>query len=438
MKRKGLIFEQLCTYQTLVAAFARVRRGKCFRKDVLAFEANLHENLSLIRDELEHETFQFGAYHYFMIYDPKKRRIAAASVRERVVHHAIIALCGERLERALIDRSYACRVGKGQWAAVAEAKKLARQSSWCLKIDIKSFFDTIDHKILFRLLTSKFKDHALLSLFRQLISSYETEPGKGLPIGNLTSQYFANLYLDPLDRMIDNFCFGNETVAHLRYMDDLLIFGSREALRCLGTKLPAFLSEILKLIIKEKGGLHPISRGVDFLGTRIFPWTVRLARTSKKRFAGKLRHYTALYRAGHLTDANYQNRLTQLFAFVNHCDSRGFRRKMVSENGQRELSSHTRRLLEQQQQRRLCDMLPFRVSEQQLQQQHQPKQQQRLLGLPVGVPPCSSRMQEPYLNRSFSGSWGYPRQIDTVPEAGLVGYCYQTPRSGFLYTLRRC
>ena len=418
MKRLGNIFDLVIDRENLAAAFNRVCRGKRRRGDVRTYAANLEENLNTLHRELAAGTFRFGDYNFFKIHDPKERTIAAAPVKERIVHHALIAVIGGRLERSLIDKSYACRKGKGQWAAVAEARRLAAKHEWCLKLDIHHFFDSIDHEILLGLLARKIKDRRVMVLLRQLVESYETEPGKGVPIGNLTSQYFANLYLDGLDRWIgdgnrrqsnaveNSECSRKRSIAIecIRYMDDLLVFGDREELRRIMREIPEFLRENLKLELKAKGGLHRTARGVEFLGTRVFPRRVALARRSKVRFRRKVALLDGMLAEGRMSETRYQTRMTQLFAFVRNCDTEAFRRKVISEGAQGELSPRARRVLEQQQQRGLCRRLPQRVSEQQLQQQqHEPEQQQQQLGLPRVLFPRSSRAEnENRLNRSPS------------------------------------
>ena len=257
-----------------------------------------------------------------------------------------------------------------------------------------------------------------MSILRQLIESYETEPGKGLPIGNLTSQYFANLYLDGLDRFLskpgDDVREQTNAVDSIRYMDDVLVFGSHEALRRIMRAVPTFLQEALKLQLKAKGGLHRTTRGVEFLGTRVFPRHVGLSRRSKIRFRRKVALLDGMLAAGRMSERRYQIRMTQLFAFVRNCDTEELRRRVISEGAQGELSPRARRVLEQQQQRGLCRRLPQRVSEQQL-QQHEPEQQQQQLGLSRLLFPRSSRAEnENRLNRSPSRIAGFGGQTQNM------------------------
>ena len=237
--------------------------------------------------------------------------------RERVIHHAVINVCGWRLENALIDDSYACRKGKGQLKAVERAEDFARQTPWCLKLDIKSYFDSIDQGILLEILRRKIKDGRMLALFEALLGSYSTKPGKGIPIGNLTSQYFANLYLDAFDRWA-----GERTGRkYVRYMDDMLVFGQRDDLRCLKADSARFLADRLRLTIKGGGSLQPVGHGVEFLGYRVFPGFRLLNHRSKIRYLRKSRLLDRLLAEGRCTEAHYQVRMTALTAFIKHADT---------------------------------------------------------------------------------------------------------------------
>lgn len=305
------MFDTLCSYPVLTEAFRLVKKGKSRSEALRLFSLNLHENLMQLRSELLENRFSFGAYRLFQVYEPKRRVIAVAPLRDRIVHHAIILVCGSRLERALVDRCYACRVGKGQWKAVEMACKLARRSEWSLKLDISKYFHSIDHAILGDMLWRKLGDRRLLLLLEALIASYAVSPGKGLPIGNLTSQYFANLYLDPLDRLLDN----APEVSHVRYMDDLVVFGTHAALLKLTGSLPSFLREHLALDLKICGGLHRTARGVNFLGGRIYPGRAVATRTSRIRSRRKETLCLRLFQEGRIDEAKLQERLRAIYAW---------------------------------------------------------------------------------------------------------------------------
>ena len=326
MKRLGDIYGRLCSYANLEAAFGQVQKGKRGRPDIQEWRSHLEQHLNRLLDDLLHEDFRFGNYTVFQVFDPKPRTIYAADVRERVIHHAVINVCGERLEAALIDDSYACRRGKGQWKAVERAQEFARRHEWCLKLDIKSYFDSIDQQILLKLLARKIKDAQLLRLIECLLASYATAPGKGLPIGNLTSQYFANLYLAPFDRWASEIPHRG----YVRYMDDMLLFGERTELREVLRNAHDFLGEHLQLTIKHGGSIQPVANGVDFLGLRIFPRFRLLNQRSKRRFRLRMRDLDERFARGDCSEAEYQKKATALTAFVKHADTCHFRARVCS------------------------------------------------------------------------------------------------------------
>jgi retron-type reverse transcriptase len=260
------------------------RRGKSLSVSALDFRTRLESELKDIRGELLAGTFRFGAYRKFTILDPKKRVICAAPFRERVVHHAMVRVIGPELERFQIHHSYACRVGKGTKRAVLQAFSWARSTPWYLKLDVRKYYDSIDHERLFKMLCGRFKDRRLLDLLAGLIDSYSTALGKGLPIGNLTSQYFANHYLGLFDHHAEA---RGTSHRYLRYMDDMLFFvpdvdASSLALR----EAEKFLSGNLSLELKPPV-TGSTADGIPFLGFLVYPDRIRLLAANKRRFRRK-------------------------------------------------------------------------------------------------------------------------------------------------------
>ena len=323
MRRLGGFYDEIHDFGNLLDAFAKVQRGKRSRPDIAEFRERLDENLLGLSAQLQQGDYDFGHYHSFQVFDPKERTIHAAPVRERVIHHAVINRCGEWLEKGLIDDSYACRRGKGQHAALRRAQEFARRHEWCLKLDIKSYFDSIDQRLLLMKLNRRIKDTRAMDLFVALLDSYSTAPGKGLPIGNLTSQYFANLYLDAFDRWAG----AHASRSYLRYMDDMLVFGDREDLRDLQKDAVAWAQENLLLTIKHGGDLLRVSRGVDFLGFQLRGSHLRLNRRSRHRFLFKLKELRTALADGAITETRYQQRVTALCAFVQQGDTYHLRLK---------------------------------------------------------------------------------------------------------------
>jgi RNA-directed DNA polymerase len=376
MKRRGQLMAAIADPENLREAFLKAVRGKRGKTDCRAFQERLDENLTLLREELLAGSVRVGDYHLFQIFDPKERTICAASFRQRVLHHAVMAVCEPALERAAVFDSYACRKGKGRLAAVERASGYARRHDWFLKMDVRKYFATIDHRVLERLLERRYKDPAVLGLFGKIIRSYDTAPGRGLPIGNLTSQHFANYYLAPLDRFIKE-RLGRG--AYVRYMDDFVVWGGcREELKAVRDRVREFLAVELKLELKAEPPLNRTALGMDFLGYRLFPRVVWLARRSKLRFARKLRGYERAFLEGWWCEAELQQRTTALLAFVMGAESRGFRRHVLERFGVAAIGLEPRdprRQLEQQRQE-----LP--VSEPQQQQPVQQEQQHWVPGCP--------------------------------------------------------
>ncbi len=266
-------------------------------------------------------------------------------------------------------------------ALLSRAAAHARRHAWFLKLDIRKYFDSIDHRIMRALLERKFKDRAVLDLFARILASYQTAPGRGLPIGNLTSQHFANHYLAPVDRMITERLGAG---AYVRYMDDFVVWGdSRAQLREVWREVERFAAAELGLTLKPNVALNRTSHGMDFLGCRVFPHQLRFARRSRLRFQRKFRAYERERTEGRWTELQLQQRVQALVAFTLPCRSRGFRRHVVRRYGVAANGLEPRdprRQLEQQ-----WPELPVGSAQQQRPDEHQ--QQHRV---PCGAGPSST------------------------------------------------
>ena len=381
MKRKSGLMELIADADNLRLAFWKAAKGKATKRDCREFRGALDRELDALRRGLLSGELKIGDYHYFKVHDPKERLICAASFRERVLHHAMINICEPVLERAAIHDSYACRKGKGSLMAVARARSAARSQGWFLKMDMRKYFDSIDHATLRAQLARKFKESALLMLFDRILGSYQCLPGRGLPIGNLTSQHMANFYLSPLDRHI------KETLKcrnYVRYMDDMVVWGQTGGeLQAVLESVQQFARSDLQLELKSGTALNRTCFGMDFLGYRIFPDSVRLSRRSKARFARKFRRYEEARLAGVWSDRQAQQRMGALLAFVLPAQSSAFRRRVLERFGVDAKGLEpcvTRRQLEQQR-----DQLPVGEPEQQ-----QPVEQQQQQRVPCGLVPSST------------------------------------------------
>ena len=325
MKRIGNLIEEIASLENLVLAHYRAKRGKYWKPEVLRFSKNLSESLSTLQKGILDGSVGVGDYHYFTIHDPKERQICAASYPERVLHHAMMGVCDPYFESYQISDSYATRRDKGTFKAVDRAWAFQKKYSFFLKLDVRKYFDSIDHAILLSLLRRRFKDARLLALFERILGSYHTRAGKGLPIGNLSSQYFANYYLGLLDHWLKE---TQGTKAYVRYMDDFVVWhDDKSRLQALAQEITAFLETRLALGLKTCYVANT-KHGLPFLGFRLFPNKKTLSARSKKRFARKMRALTEELLSGTISQAQYQARATALTAFAEKGYSLKFRQNV--------------------------------------------------------------------------------------------------------------
>lgn len=327
MRRIGQLLEQVSDPDNLRLAFWKARKGKNLSWQVCSYRENLEQNLLVLRQQILTNKISVGNYYYFEIYDPKHRQICAAPFAEQVLHHALMNICHEHFEKKQIFDSYASRPGKGIHAAVRRAKYFCRTNTWFLKLDIAKFFASIEHNCLKNQLCRVFKDHKLLDIFNSIIDSHQKDTGRGVPIGNLTSQYFANHYLVGLDHFIKE---QLRCKAYVRYMDDLILWhNEKEWLKKCHNDIRKFVANNLQCALKPEL-LNQTKKGVPFLGFRIFPFNTRLLQQSKARFIKKLRYIDAQYNFGKWSEAECQRRATSLLAFIELADSKELRKRVVS------------------------------------------------------------------------------------------------------------
>jgi retron-type reverse transcriptase len=331
MKRKGNLYEKIYDLDNLYLAYYKARKGKTDKKDIVAFSRNYDENLRKIRQQIQAETFTFGNYHFFKVYDPKERVICASAFEERIVQHAVMNICGCDFERYQLPNSYACRIGKGTFSAIDQIAYYAKKYPWFVKLDVRKYFDNIRHEVLKMQLRRMYKDEKLLALFGKIIDSYSVgvqnfEPLRqcGLPIGNLTSQYFANHYLSYADRFVVN---DLQITGYVRYMDDMFLFGKDKIGLMQKTKLfEIFLTEKLCLTFKPVV-LNKIAHGVSALGFVIYSNKIFLNQRTKKRFAQKTGYFQRQLLTQQITETEYLQHYNALFGFICHADSKGFVQK---------------------------------------------------------------------------------------------------------------
>ena len=315
MKRLGNVFEDLASIENLKNAFWKAKRNKINRRDVRQYQQNLEQNLYITRQYLLDGTIKLGAYNKFYVFEPKKREICSVPFRERVVHQAIINICEERFESYQIEQSFACRKGKGIYKAIDLAQYYSRYFSYYLKLDVHKYFDSVSHIELMKILEHLIKDTRLLELLWKIIDSTGTD--KGIPIGNLTSQYFGNIYLSVLDHYIKE---DLQSEGYVRYMDDFVVFGqNREELKEKLKLIRSFLSDKLKLELNEPQ-INNCVLGIPFLGYRVLPFMIKLTQKAKRRFKKKIKLAMCNYDNGYISELECARTCETLLAFVNHAD----------------------------------------------------------------------------------------------------------------------
>lgn len=327
MHRAKDLLSQVVDLDNLRLAFWKAGKGKRYAQEILAYQTDLDENLSLLRGQILGGSVSVGDYRYFKVFEPKERQICASAFREQVLHHALMNVCHPYFERSLIFDSYASRKGKGTYAAIERAKIYTNRYDFFLKLDVRKFFESIHHDVLKAQLSRLFKDYDVLGLLFQIIDSYEAYPERGLPIGNLTSQYFANHYLSSLDHFIKE---DLGLKAYVRYMDDMVLWhDDKTLLKSMHKKIMDFIENELQCSLKAEL-LNYTSCGLPFLGYVIRPHHVSLTQHSKQRFIRKMDKVEYHYHLGIWSEAKCQRRALPLLAFIEHADSEGFRRKCFS------------------------------------------------------------------------------------------------------------
>ena len=328
MKRHGNLKETILSHDNLRLAYWKAGRGRRQAGRVLAFGRNLDDSLARMAETLATGTFEFGRYHRFSIRDPKPRIICAAHFEEQVAHHALMNVCEPLIDRSYIHHTYACRKGRGTIACVKQAHRHTRRYDHWLKLDMRKFFDSIHHDTLKGTLASTFKDRWLLETFGRVIDSYHTEPGRGVPIGNLTSQHFSNLYLNGLDHFVTGNCRPG---GYLRYMDDFVLWrDERSVLKADLDRVKEYTSNTLKLDLKGGGLLGRSAAGLPFLGFRLTPGAVRLSAKRRRRFIRTYKETMAAFDVGALSESEVGISLNSMLTMISHADTLAFRKALLA------------------------------------------------------------------------------------------------------------
>lgn len=288
-------YEDIISVENLLLAWKEFVNGKRKKKDVQEFQLHLMNNIFQLREELLAGTYKHSPYYAFKISDPKPRDIHKAMVRDRLLHHAVYRILYQFFDRTWIADSYSCRSGKGTHRALKQFTKFAGKVSknntktcWVLKCDIRKFFASIDQTILLEIVSKQVADVKIQGLIKEIVSSfYSTAPGKGLPLGNLTSQLLVNVYMNEFDQFVKHKIKGKH---YIRYADDFVILSTeKEWLENLIPQIATFLDQNLALSLHpHKVSITTLASGVDFLGWVNFPDHKVLRTSTKNRMVRNL------------------------------------------------------------------------------------------------------------------------------------------------------
>lgn len=321
------MFNEIVSFENLLIANKRASKGKRTKEHVITFNNNLEDELLRLKDELILGTYTPLPYNRFYIFEPKLRLISAPMFRDRNVHHAICNILTPIIDKRFIYDSYACRQGKGTHKAVDRAQEMMRKVNiqsngsgvYCLKLDVKSYFANVNHTILKRILKFHIKDSMVINLLFKIIDSYK----EGLPLGNLTSQLFANMYLNELDREAK---YNLKIKYYVRYMDDIVIFSSnKDYLQQVRKSIELFLLTKLKLSTNSKTEVFPVrqrfGKPLDFLGYRLYITHRTLRKSTVKRFKAKVKGLRKSYYNCQINFKDVKAPLASYLGCAKHCDS---------------------------------------------------------------------------------------------------------------------
>lgn len=353
MKTYKNLFEKFVSFDNLLRAYKKTRRGKRYRRYVTSFYYNLTSNLLKIRNQLLKKSYRFDGYKVFYVHEPKKRLIKAPSFRDRIVHHALCNVIEPIFDKKFIYDSYACRKSKGTHRAVKRLQKFLIKMSrrevkiYALKIDISKYFPSINHGILFQIIQKKIADPKILDFIRKLLttsssgneynhlfppnSHFRTNPSRGIPIGSLTSQLFANIYLNEADQFIKH---KLKIKYYLRYMDDMIILAKdKEYLHQVKEQIVEFLYDQLYLTVNpRKIRIFPTNKGVDFLGYVVFKDHILLRSVNVRKFRKKYRKLLRMVREGRISEKKAWQSIQSWIAHAEQADTYKLRQKLFNGN----------------------------------------------------------------------------------------------------------
>jgi hypothetical protein len=321
MKRHGNLFKSIATKENIYHAYLKARRGRGWQDTIKDFEKDLDSNIMNILESLLNKTYTTSDYEIFQIHEPKTRDIYKLPFNpDRIVQHALMNVIEPIWDKLLIDDTYACRTGKGIHAGSTRTmefiRKVGRQG-YCLKMDISKFYPSLNHDILFDIIKKKIKCKDTLWLLEDII--YSIPEGYNVPIGNYTSQWFGNLYMNELDQHLKH---DMKIKYYIRYCDDFLLFHKDKTfLNQMKQHIEQYLLEKLDLTL-SKADIFPISHGVDFLGYKHFHDYILLRKNTAKRFKKRVKEVRYLYETGQLDKESYRSSLASIMGALKWCNGK--------------------------------------------------------------------------------------------------------------------
>lgn len=340
------LYPSVYAWDNLLLAFRKASKGKRNKAPAAGFEYRLEDNLITLQAELRDKTYRPDHYHSFFIHDPKRRLISAAPFGDRVVHHALCNVIGPMLERSFIFDTYANRVGKGNHRALDRAQAFARRHRFVLPCDVRQFFPSIDHAILRGMIGRKVRDPDVMWLVDRILAGGEgvligeydmvwfPDDGlfaalrpRGLPIGNLTSQFWANCYLSPFDHFVKR---ELRCPAYVRYVDDMLLFGNdRDQLWEWKEAIIERMARLRLTIHETRAQVRPVNEGFPYLGFLVFPNKRRLKRRKGIAYARRFQAMVRDYGDGNLPFERISTSVRGWVSHAMHGDTLGLRRAIL-------------------------------------------------------------------------------------------------------------
>lgn len=354
-REKGLqtiknIFPLIYDFENLFNAYKKAIKCKRYRADVMEYTDRLEENLIELQNELIWKTYSVGRYNIFYVYEPKKRMIMSLQFKDRVAQHAIYSVLNPYFEKQFISDSYACRAGKGTHRAIRQLQRWLRKTDrslkrfYYLKLDISKYFYRVDHEVLMGILQRKIADKDLLHVLSVIINCEDTHFGLplgadvgnvaydellgevGLPIGNLTSQMFANLYLNELDQHCKHHLHLHY---YIRYMDDIIILHhDKKYLERIKQDIAKFLADNLHLQLNSKTCIRPTSMGIEFVGFRVWSTHIKLRKKTAEKMKKRLKYQFAAYRNGEIDRETLDRSIASYRGILQHFNSYGLRQSL--------------------------------------------------------------------------------------------------------------